>query len=475
MQEVNNLIERIIDRININLRKPAFDVRPYILQLIPPSQLCKFYAFYGLTPNDKFHLRLSHSSLAGSYFLGKCIVDYSLLYKTDIRGDELKRKGTVFRHGDISIPLHHDEVIRVRDSYLIKTLVHCFSHDPENLEEFLIQNTASMHYANIHGSPVRGCFLSPFCTVDLTTLYDSVIGTFAYVQVGELNHEFVDPGLIWIRSEGHFDFKYRFDADVLRRYIELKEPGEKPRGILFDFVESYKEEFQKAFDIVQFESPVELPTGASLSPYTARKGKIHIGENVLVAQRAYLSDAWLGKGSNAQENCYIIDSRLEGSNVTAHGGKIVYSDLGEKVFVGFNAFLRGQKDCRLNVGKGTIVMPHSIIDLQEPLNIPADHIVWGYISNSDDLKSHSISFSDLASVNGELKVGSMHFQGDGAHFVENFQHRIEHILETNGAKFNGTLETQGHAQNSLDIFFNTIQPYAKGALRGLYPTIEVRP
>jgi carbonic anhydrase/acetyltransferase-like protein (isoleucine patch superfamily) len=475
MQEVNNLIERIIDRININLRKPAFDVRPYIRHLIPPSQLCKFYAFYGLTPNDKFHLRLSHSSLAGSYFLGKCIVDYSLLYKTDIRGDELKRKGTVFRHGDISIPLHHDEVIRVRDSYLIKTLVHCFSHDPENLEEFLIQNTASMHYANIHGSPVRGCFLGPFCTVDLTTLYDSVIGTFAYVQVGELNHEFVDPGLIWIRSEGHFDFKYRFDADVLRRYIELKEPGEKPRGILFDFVESYKEEFQKAFDIVQFESPVELPTGASLSPYTARKGKIHIGENVLVAQRAYLSDAWLGKGSNAQENCYIIDSRLDGSNVTAHGGKIVHSDLGEKVFVGFNAFLRGQKDCRLTVGKGTIVMPHSIIDLQEPLNIPADHIVWGYINNRDDLKSHSISFSDLASVNGELKVGSMHFQGDGAHFVEGFQHRIEHILETNGAKFNGTFETQGHAQNSLDIFFNTIQPYAKGALQGLYPTIEVRP
>ena len=30
MNELNKLIERIIDRVNINLREPAFDVGPYV-------------------------------------------------------------------------------------------------------------------------------------------------------------------------------------------------------------------------------------------------------------------------------------------------------------------------------------------------------------------------------------------------------------------------------------------------------------
>jgi hypothetical protein len=68
----------------------------------------------------------------------------------------------------------------------------------------------------------------------------------------------------------------------------------------------------------------------------------------------------------------------------------------------------------------------------------------------------------------------MHFQGSGLDFVKAFKHRIEHILEANGAYFDGK-KNRGHAQMDQDISFNTIQPYPKGRLKGLYPTIEIRP
>jgi 6-pyruvoyltetrahydropterin/6-carboxytetrahydropterin synthase len=38
------------------------------------------------------------------------------------------------------------------------------------------------------------------------------------------------------------------------------------------------------------------------------------GRNVLVAQRAYIENSWMGDGANAQENCYILHSRLHGHN-----------------------------------------------------------------------------------------------------------------------------------------------------------------
>ena len=68
----------------------------------------------------------------------------------------------------------------------------------------------------------------------------------------------------------------------------------------------------------------------------------------------------------------------------------------------------------------------------------------------------------------------MQFKGSGAAFVLAFRNRIEHILGANGAFFDGT-RNRGHAQKNQDISFNTIQPYSTGTLRGLYPTIEIRP
>lgn len=473
MKHLEKLIDRIIDRVNVNLRKPAFDVGPYLRHLIAPDKFVRFYAFYGLTMHHPIHFHFNHSSIAGSYFLGKCTVDHSVLYKSDVRGDELKARGDVFRHENLQIPLHDDEVIRIKDSYLIKNLVHNHSHDPESPEKFFITNTASMHYANIHGSPVEGSFLGPFATADLTRLHDCVIGRYAYVQAGELSHQLVLPGQIWIASGDSFSFSYRFPRDVLDRYIHLT-PGKEPFGIFMDFVEQRKADFEKVFEMVQSGFPIPVPAGAWVSRYAVVQGDTGIGENVLVAQRAYLSSARLGAGSNAQENCFVIGSTFDGRNIAAHGAKIIHVHLGEKVFVGFNSFLRGSEECPLTVGAGSIVMPHTIVDLEEPLEIAEEQLVWGHIRNREDLVRHSLPLEKLAGVEGRIEVGEMSFKGSGAEFVDAFNKRIEHILEANGAYFDGT-RNQGHAQKVRHISFNTIQPYPEGMLKGLYPTIDIRP
>lgn len=473
MKGLDELINRIIDRVNVNLIEPAFDVGPYVRKVIPLEQFVRFYAFYGLTCHHPLHFHFNHSNLAGSYFLGKCTVDHSILYKTDVRGDELKGKGDTFNRKGLKIPLHDDEVIRIKDSYLIKNLVHSNSHALESPDEFVIKNTVSMHYANIHGSPMVGAFLGPFSTVDLTAVHDCIVGEYAYVQTGELAHRSVEPGRVWVRSGNDFEFSYRFPPEVLKRYVAF-ETGNKPEGILMDFVESRKGDFEKVFDNVRSIHPIPVPNGSALSRYAVVKGRTEIGENVLVAQRAYLEDAYVGKGSNAQENCYILHSRLEGSDVTAHGGKIIHAQLGRHVFVGFNSFLRGRADYELEIGEGSIVMPHTIIDLEEPLRVPEKQLLWGHIRNRKDLEQHSLSLEKLSQTTGKIELGNMRFEGNGAHFVEAFEHRIHHILESNGAFFDN-MKYHGHAQRGRIIAFNTIQPYPDGPLKGIYPTIDIRP
>lgn len=473
MEELSRLIERIIDRVNINLREEGFDAGPYIRELIPLPKFSRFYGFYGVTTHHPITFHFSRSSLAGSHFLGKCIVDHSVLYKSDIRGDELKRSGEIVKCRNVQVPLYDDEVIRIKDSFLVKNLVHSNSHDPECPEEFLIQNTVSMHYANIHGSRVEGSFLGPFSTVDLTTVHDCVIGTWAYVQTGELDHQVVKDGRIWVHAPGVFDFQYGFDPAVLKRYVHF-ETGSKPTGLVVDFLRERKGEFKAIFDKVDSMPPVEEPPGASISRYAVVKGNTRLDENVLVAQRAYIEDSWLGRGSNAQENCYIVGSHLEGNDVTAHGGKIVSARLGEKVFVGFNSFLHGKPDAMLTIGGGCIVMPHTIVDIDEPLDIPAGHLVWGCIRGRGDLDTHCMALKELAGVDGEIHRGAMTFKGSGAGFVKGFQHRIEHILEANGAFYKDGAHA-GHAQNNHNISFNIIQPYPEGPMKGLFPTIDIRP
>ncbi len=473
MPGMKELIDRIIARVNINLREPAFDVGPYVKNFIDPEKFLRFYASYGLTFLYPLHFHFRRSILAGSYFLGKCIVDHSIVYKSDIRGDELKSRDDVFRHKGWEIKLHDDETIHIQDSYLIKTLVHNYSHNPESPEEFQIHNVVSMPYANIHGSPIEGGFLGPFATVDVTTVHNCVLGPFSYVQVGELNHKNVPAGQVWVSSPRSFDFSYRFSKEVLERYVRLK-AGRPVEGEFVEFAEGRKDEFQKVFDSRDPHGDLDVPPAAHVSRYAVVKGNCFIKSNVLIAQRAYIEDSHFERGANAQENCFIINSRLEGQNVTAHGGKVVHTHLGHKVFVGFNAFLRGSAQYPLTIGDNSIVMPHTIIDIEEPVNISADRLVWGHIRRQEDLLTNSLSFEALLRLDGKFELGGMKFRGSGSAFLNAFLSRIEHILEANGAYFDG-MRKVGHAQKGVIISLNTIQPYTEGDMKGIYPTIDIRP
>ena len=471
MKEIEKLYDRIIQRVNINLRELEFDVNPYVQKLIPFVQMVKFYAFYGISPHHPLNFQFRSSNLAGSYFLGRCKVTNSLLYKSDIRGDELKKKGSLFRYQDYEVPVSENEEIDIQDSLLIKTLVHNYSHDPETLEKFFITDTIAMNYANIHGSPSNGCFLGVFATVDLTTMRDCVIGNFSYIQAGEISHLNIQPGTVWVRNPGKFNFFYQHPIEKLNDYVYFT-AGTPPQGLFMDFIEDRKEAFQRVFDMVNIEHTIPVPNNASLDRYAVTKGQTHIGENVLVSQRAFLQNSWLGKGANAQENCFIINSRLEGCNVTAHGAKICEADLGKHVFVGFNSFLRGRPDNRLSIGDNTIVMPHTIIDSREPLAIPAGQLVWGMIKDQKDLETNSISIVEFSKIDSSASIGGLFFEGSGAQFISAFKDRIEHILDANGAFFNGS-DKKGHAQKNQHISFNTIQPYPEGMKKGLFPTIII--
>jgi len=473
MKELEKLIDRIVQRVNIKLRERGCDVEPWVRGWISPRKMSKFYASYGVTPHHPLNLAFRHSSLSGSYFLGNVAVNNCVLYMSDIRGDELKKRGDLFRFGDLEIRVDQDERIDLEDSLLTRTLVHCFTHDPETLESFYVRDTVSTHYANIHGSPCNGCFLGPFATADLTTMHDCVIGTFSYIQAGEINHVSVDPGTVWVRSPQRFNFLYRHPADRLAPYISFP-PGAAPQGIFMEFLKDRKEAFHQLYNVVNVDPSVTVPASSSLDRFAVIRPKTVLGENVLVSQRAYLENAWLGRGANAQENCYIIGARLQGYNVTAHGAKLIEADLGTNVFVGFNSFLRGRPGARLTVGEDCIVMPHTIIDVREPLSIPAGHLVWGMVTRGEDLASNCMPLETLAGVRTGVSLGGMVFEGSGADFVAAFRDRIRHILHANGALYDGGAQS-GHAQKNQKISFNMIQPYPEGDLEGLYPTILIRP
>jgi len=471
MEKVDKLIEKIASRVNLNLREFTFDTGANIKNLVPSKKLLDFYAYYGIWSQHPIAYHFIDSNLAGSFFLGRCEVDQSLLFKCDVRGDELKEKEEIFRYDGMEIPLEKPERIRILNSFLVKTLVHSSSHHPESLSLYLIKNTVSAPFANIHGAPMEGCFLGTFSTVDLTRLHDCIIGTYAYVLSETLSHTRIPDGKILIHTKT-FDFEYQHDQKVLKEYIRF-EPGKGSIGKLFDLVKTHKIVSRETYDYVNYQPVQEIPDTSTVSRYAELNGKNKIGENVLVSERAFLENAYLGTGANAQENCYIGHSRLTGCNVTAHGGFILHAELKEKVFVGFNSFLWGKADYHLVVGEQCVIMPHTIIDLEEPVTIPPKHIVWGLIRTKKDLAENSISVEKLAEVDGEITVGGMSFKGSGKDFTQFFLSRIEGILKHNGAYYDGTEATKGHAQKGQRISFNIMQPYKEGSNKGIYPDITV--
>ncbi len=471
MEKLRHLSERIVSRVNANLREFDFDTKKFITHAIEYDKLTRFYCFYGITSNYPIEFKFKHSSMAGSYFLGKCSVNQSIIYKSDIRGDELKRKGEIMDTSN-PLPLIEDQSIVIKGSLLYKTLVHNNSHNPETPEEFIIRNTVSSHYANIHGSTMEGCFLGPFSTIDQMNLHSCIVGEFSYVQAGDFFHRQIDPGVIHIETDD-FCFLFKYNKEVINNYIGVNK-FHQPRGIIYQFVHEKEPEYERLFEVVDLE-PVNIPQSSALNRYAVIKGKTRIGENVLISQRAYLENAHMGNGSNAQENAYIINSRLMGLNITAHGGKIINAEIGQKTFVGFNSFLSGKKDAKLFIGKGCIIMPHTIIDTEISLKIPDNHVVWGYITGKTDIKTNTISIDNLKASKRKLNIGGMEFSGNGEIFVNAFKKRIEHILEANGAYCDHDKNLRGHAQKGRQISFNTLQPYRSGKNEGLYPSIRIRP
>ena len=470
MEQLKRLNDRIVNRVNSNLSEFEFDTKSFVSNSLEYNKMLKFYSFYGITSQHPLYFHFNNSNIAGSYFLGKCYVGRSCVYKSDIRGDELKRKGDKIR-GVKNIPLVDDEMISIKDSLLYKTLVHSNSHNPESPEEFGIRNTISAHYSNIHGSTLEGCFLGPFATVDLMNLHSCIVGNFSYVQAGELFHRKINSGTVWIRTP-HFEFKYKFKKDILDSFVGVNNTYQ-PRGLIYDFVQEREQEFEALFDVVNFE-PMKTPDSSSVNRYAVVRGNTEIGENVLVSQRAFIDNSTIGDGSNAQENSYIINSTLAGLNVTTHGGKLLYSNIGLETYIGFNAFLNGKQDATIDIGDGCIVMPHTIINPEVSIKIPNQNLIWGYINSKKDLETHTMPLDDLAEIRDSLKIGNMVFTGNGSVFIDVFQKRIDQVLLANGALFaNG--KKRGHAQDDQNISFNTIQPYSTGPRQGLYPSIKIKP
>ncbi len=470
MDQLKQLNDRIISRLGVNLNGFHFNAETFVESAIDYEKMLKFYAFYGITAHHPIFFDFQNSNIAGSYFLGKCHVGRSTIYKSDIRGDELKRKGDLVDCTK-NVPLLDDEVITIRDSFLYKTLVHSHSHNPESPEEFSIRNTVSAHYSNIHGSTIEGSFLGPFATVDLMNLHACIVGEFSYIQVGELYHQKIKPGTVWVKYP-EFELKYRFKKETLNNYVGLNE-SYQPRGVIYDFVKQREAEYERLFDVIALE-PFDVPKSSAVNRYAVIKGDTTIGKNVLVSQRAFLENADMGDGSNAQEHSYIVDSTLEGMNVTAHGGKIIHANVGLKTFVGFNSFLYGKAEARITIGQGCIVMPHTIIDSDEPIDIPDYHLVWGYIGSPEDLENHIISFADLEKIKDEVVVGNLQFTGSGITFISAMKARINQILMANGSFFQNE-KNRGHAQDGQNISFNTLQPYTTGENMGIYPSIRIDP
>ena len=221
MDQLKQLNDRIIRRVNVNLEEFDFNTENFVNNSLEYDKMLDFYAFYGITSKHPIYFHFKNSNIAGSYFLGKCYVGRSAIYKSDVRGDELKRKGDTIRYKK-DIPLVEDEMITIRDSLLYKTLVHSNSHNLESPEQFGIHNTISAHYANIHGTTLEGCFLGPFASVDLMNLHSCIVGEFSYVQAGELFHRKIDPGTVWVRSQ-NFEFKYKFKNEILDNFVGVND------------------------------------------------------------------------------------------------------------------------------------------------------------------------------------------------------------------------------------------------------------
>jgi hypothetical protein len=209
-----------------------------------------------------------------------------------------------------------------------------------------------------------GSFLGPF--PHRPVHHTKQLPGYAYVHVCDLQPTIVDPGHIWIRNKSGDEFNYRYDPAVLSRYISIN-PGERAKGILMDFVESRKRDFERVFGFLYASRPETYSPGSFVSRYAVVKGETSIGENVLVAQRAYLQNAKMGKGANAQENSYVVDSVL---NLRLGGPRPRSSaPLGSNVRGASMRLCAERPEAPLSYARVACVAPHHH-RLVEPVELP---------------------------------------------------------------------------------------------------------
>ena len=94
MKQLEKLIDRVIARVNVNLRTFSFDAEPYAKDVVPFKQMLRFNAFYGVTSHHPLHVNFKNSSLAGSYFLGKCLRTTPSCTRPMCGGTSSSAKGT---------------------------------------------------------------------------------------------------------------------------------------------------------------------------------------------------------------------------------------------------------------------------------------------------------------------------------------------------------------------------------------------
>jgi len=458
LEQLNQLIDGISRRVSLNLTEFDFDTEHFVHSVADQDKLIEYCASYDATSQTPFRLNFHECNIAGSYFLGNCRVDKSVVYKSDIRGDELKRKGDSAIYSEYT--LSDDEIISITNSFLFKTLIHGKSYNPETPEEFFIRNTAAAHYATIHGSTLEGCYIGAFATVDRTSLHACLVGEFSYIQATELFHKELKRGTVWFENE-HYSFRYTFPETILDRYISHGKDCQ-PTGVLYEFTEKLKIELEKMPPQIE-NIPVDKNHPYFINHFAVIKGDTEIGKGVSICQRAFVENAEIGDNSTALENSCIINSKLSNHNIITHGGKVVHAILGKNVFTGMNSFLNGKEDTDISIGDGCIIMPHTIIDPVESIKIPSDQLIWGFISTQEDVATHSVSLKELNETK-KITMGNMIFEGKGHAFVDALKQRIDII-------------TKDRVNMSLQDLDNTsvfvIQPYGTGPKTGIYPTLKI--
>jgi carbonic anhydrase/acetyltransferase-like protein (isoleucine patch superfamily) len=469
---LSTLCMHIRRQVEAHLTEFGFSAAPHLSGWLDIDRLRHGRAMLGVTPHHPLDFFAREAALAGSYLLGPCRVIRSVAWQSDLRGDELKRAGDEIPTGSDARPLWRNERIHLRHSMLLRTLVHNHNSDPRSPDELGIQDSLALPFANIHGSSAHGCFLGPLATLDLTSARDSCIGAFSYVCTGRLEGQHIAPGRVWLRSpDGEFEFYYRYAPEDLEPYLQHG-PGEPPTGILDEIHRIFRPDLEQALDASPGQTAANQPLDGFVSPGSLLKGSVELERNVLVAQRAYLEDCHLGPGSNAQENCCLIRCRLEGEDITAHGGVVWNCRLGSGVFVGFNSLLRGRPESPLTIGDGCIIMPHSILDADQELAIPAHSLVWGLVRGPGDLATQTVSLAELKEISGKTVRGNLRLTGSGEALVNALTERISHILESNGALFDGARRA-GHAQLHQGEAHHLFAPLSDVPRAGLFPMIRL--